>query len=387
MNQQKVETTLQTNLQGLSKLESELASIISPAILDYAYILTPKTAPQINLNLALNDNQKVVLENYIKKSSEVLKQFGVEIDISKKSVFEQFILFSRHIYLLRFMEARRLFAAYSLYRVPTPEERAFGKQIDENGYEAILLEIEIPNAFVIDNDGLLDLASSIENEQETSIIRSTLSSYTILFDVVENIFTDLFNINETQIFMTIHKDLLMKMFEDILQLLIVEANKETYNYLAKGYQPIEAVETVKSYISKITNTEGTKLPEIFSKVEDNILEIINLAFSEIKIDKKVRDDTTRDILHLVLNYCRRGKIVSDNLFKIEYIPHNELSELESEYHNLINVYILDNFGGILSKPSESYDINFSQNFKKDLFELVTNGVVNPNLTLDDYLQS
>lgn len=386
MNQPQTITILQTKLKEIYKLEVEIAKSVSPSLLDYVYIIAPNFAQEIKLN-NLSKAQEDVLARYNTKAKEILEDLTINLDVNDLSIFETFLELSHNIYLLRFVEARRIFADYSLFRVPTLEEKDFGKDMDEPTFELVSLEINIPGAFEITEDGLLDLNKTIEKESKEYAIRSTLSSFSNMYIQSEQMLRDLMNISENQIFVSVNQKTLLAIFERILQALIIRADAEVYSYLEKGFSPLESIGNVKDYILKTTPATGNDLPKIFAEFQNELTEIIVTELSKTHLDQTLLNKVQTDIIQLLMQYCRTGDLVSENFYKLEFVPYDQLSDLEKDYHNLINVYLLDDTGATLRTPSESYDIAFSRTFKRDLFELVTNGVVNPYLTLEDYLDS
>jgi len=370
----------------LGNLEKKIASQISPEIFDYMFLLTPETSQEIKLTSSLSMRQMSLLDQYNLISSQYIESLGIKLEELKTGTFEKFLTLSRNIYLIRFVESRKLFAEYSLFAVPSIEEMNLSYNFSGNIEPAMSMEIKIPDSLLISNNGELDFDKTVETEEKTNDIKSTLSSFSIFLDLANKSLRDLTNITMRAFLVSMNQNILLELMQIVLQILTIEISKTVYDYINKGYPPLEAVNNTTSLLLKTTKKTGTKLPDMLNHIQKDIEGLIeeNLQL-HIRLEKQILVDLKNEIMELIVHYCSQGLIVPTNFYKVVFQHHSDLPEEYLKYHHIMNVYLLDDFGDTSQNPNELYDIDFSRSFKEMLFNLVTNGTVNPNLTLEEYV--
>jgi len=385
---QKSQTKVKINNQtpDLNILEQEIADIFPPQVFDYPYILSPETHKDIKLNSPLSAKQIEVLSRYNSFADSFFTEIGVEIDHSEVDLFEKFLELSRNIYLVRFVEARKLFAQYSLFIIPTLAGLQIAKDFGESTESPVSMEISIPGSLLINDDGSFDFEGTVELEKKTNTIKSTFSSFSNFLDLANKSIADLTNITTRGFLISMNEKALLEIMQIALQNLIIEVNKLSYDYIDRGYSPREAYENVRKMLMETTPKTGTILPEVLKSsqkpTEDLIIENIKL---HIEIDQNVQEDLFTEIMELIVHYSSEGLLVSENMYKLRFLHYADLPADYQNYHHVIEVFLMDDFGDTLLNPSEAYDIDFSRNFKEILFTLVTNGMENPDLPIEDYL--
>jgi hypothetical protein len=377
--------SLEKYFQELSELEGRIASEISPEILDYLFLLDSNSKRKVSFNTPLTNKQISLLQEYNALGITVSKEVGIDLKFASEDVFEKFIEVSHEIYLMRFIEARKYFVEYALVRVLSEPEMLYLREANIDREQMFSIEIVMPEALILEASGKLDFDKTEALEARTNQIASTLSSYSNLFDLSSRIYTDLYNLSMRTFLISMNQNLLVTLLQDVLHIIIIEANKEVYKYLNSGYRPTEAIDNVKSMFKKSKNSR-TVFPDRFVSFQKDIEEIIDESLQSLKNnDIKLISELKTQIIELLILYIREGLVVSSNFYKVDFIHHNDLSEATSKYKHIINTYLIDDFGKTLREPSETYDIRFSQRFKKILFNLLTNGNINPILPLEKYL--
>jgi hypothetical protein len=375
-----------TTIEEIGKLEKLISTQISPYILDYIFLLAPNRDDRITLSKPLTVEQTKLLENFNQLSLKYFDSIELPLETEKVGTFENYLEIQRNVYLTRFVEARKLFAEYALFSIPTKEAEKLSKDLSPELEPAISMEIKIANALIINDDGSFNFKETKEKEETSNLIKSVFSSYGNLSYLTFKSIRDLYNITTRAFLISMNQDFLIKLMEVVLQKLIIESNKLVYNYLDKGYPTNEAISNVKSLLEKSTKKEGIELPSQFNNIEKEIEETIETNLKEnIKLEKKYLTDLKNEIYELLVHYSTTGKYVSTNFYKLKFIEFSDLGETYRNQHNVVELYLYDDFQDVSKHPAEAYDIDFSRDFKVTLFQLVTNGNENPNLTLEDYL--
>lgn len=386
MNQSYSDIQISDVVIELGNLEKQIANQISPEIFDYMFLLRPETSQEIKLTSALSLRQLDLLNQYNSASSTYIKSLGIEPEEIKGETFEKFLALSRNIYLIRFIEARKLFAEYSLFAIPSIEAMNLSYNFSGNIEPAMSMEIKIPDSLFTTSEGGLDLDKTITMEEKTNNIKSTLSSFSVFLDLATKSLRDLTNITTRAFLVSMNQNILLELMQIILQILTIEIGKNVYEYIDKGYPPLEGVDNVTSLLKKTTKKTGTELPAMLSHIQKDIENLIdeNLQL-HIHLEKVILTDLKNEIMELIVHYCSQGQVVPLNFYKLVFQHHADLPEEYERYHHVLNVYLLDDFRNTSRNPNEIYDIDFSRSFKETLFKLVTNGTVNPTLTLEEYI--
>jgi len=87
---------------------------------------------------------------------------------------------------------------------------------------------------------------------------------------------------------------------------------------------------------------------------------------------------------LFMIYC--GDFVPLSYFDVKFRSNPEFDNYEKRFHTLLDLYLIMDNGSKLPFPVETYNIDFTDEAKVEIFEAVTAGIVNPNFTLADYLE-
>jgi hypothetical protein len=146
----------------LTKLESEVSQAFPGEVFDYPYILTPEISTNVTLNAPLNSQQIKLLTKYNEFAQKYFSDLGIEIDLpSDAGLFEKYLEFSRNLYLVRFVEARKLFGLYSLFAIPTLGALEISRKSDDLSENTMSMEIFIPDAFVINDNGSFNFEDSV----------------------------------------------------------------------------------------------------------------------------------------------------------------------------------------------------------------------------------
>lgn len=387
MNQgSQLQVQVYSDADELTNLEKEIAGVFPYEVFDYPYILTPENYSEVKLTSPLSAKQMEVLTKYNSFVQKFFHNLGMEVNLPQTDVFEKFLELSRNVYLTRFVEARKLFAQYSLFAVPTLGAIQIALKSEDYTENTLSMEVNIPDSLVVNDDGTFNFDKTVDLEKKTNLIKSTFSSFSNFLDLANKSIPDLMNITTRSFLISMNEKIILEIMQVALQNLIIDVNKLVYNYISRGYTPIEAYENVRELLIETTPRTGTKLPETLKHAQKPTEELVRENIKQhIQIDQSVQDELFNEIMELIVHYSAQGELVSKNMYTLRFVHYADLPADYSRYHHVIEVFLMDDIGDTVTTPNEAYDIDFSRSCKQALFKLVTNGFENPRLTLNDYL--
>lgn len=370
---------------ALIALEKEIANTISPIVLNYVFLLDPEQNYQVQMSTSLTKNQLTLLQSYNSAAIKLLNKNGIETELKTDDVFEKFKSIQKDIYTLRYIQAKKYFASYAFVRIPTLEEKDLARLVDESDEIQIFLEIYIPAVIKLLDNGSVDLDATSVEESDTNTIAATMSSYSNYIDLANRMLKHIFSISDYVFLVSFNQSELIELFKNLLQPIVIQTNKDIYNYIKRGFKPKEAISNVKSLNSNEAEKNPRGFYNKFDHIDPLLNEFVENMMSKNKLDRKVVTNVVKDIVDLLVLYHKEGYTVSENYYKIKFIDYKDISPIYSKYHHLMEIYLYDDVGDTLGAASELYDIRFSTEFKRMLFNFVTGGIENPYLTLDEYL--
>lgn len=392
-NTEQKNTSIEDN-KVLTKLSKELADIevkigkkLGYKVFDYIYVLDPYSKSDIKVS-GLQAAENELLQKYIDTAHSILKALEIDVELESEDLFDQFLEISHEIYLIRFTEARQLAAEYAIVRIPTGTEQELLRKdpFVELPEFNVTISIDIPDGFIIDDYGRIDLKATEANEKRTNEIKATLSAIGEMLPVKEQMYSDMFRISHKAIMLSLNSERFKNFCEYAAQFFLVISAKLVYKYIQQGYSIIESKENVHDYLKKQTDGFGTKFPADYENLVSQLKEDLQDVFEGTKATKETIDTITNEFLELWVFYLNEGTFIPENYYETRFRDSKQFNTYEQYYHYIIDVFPYDDYGQLLWTPIEAYDIDFSQNTKKTIFEVVTNGIQNPDLTLDDYLR-
>jgi hypothetical protein len=158
---------------------------------------------------------------------------------------------------------------------------------------------------------------------------------------------------------------------------------KVYEFLDQKFTLIEAKNNVLNLISKQLKSEN-----YYSDMEKFKKEFLQTMITETRKIKALDEDTSKIISDEFWKIFRDNYdnliFFPENFYQISFRKAEEDREAEKDFSNVIDFYLLENDGAPWDMPIETYAIEFTEDVKKDIFNIVTNGFVNPNFTLTDY---
>jgi hypothetical protein len=237
---------------------------------------------------------------------------------------------------------------------------------------------------VIDALGNYNEYSTILKEKETHSIKSYISSVTFGRQRSTFLYTLFRNYTVKEFAPRLLEKELIDLCETIMTKIGMFLSKKVYEFLDQKFTLIQSKNNVLSLISKQLKTDDYYSDTKVFKEE--ILKTIKLGLSQLK---SLNEDTSQIITGELWNIFKNNfdtlMFFPANYYSIEFRKADETRESEKTFANVIDLFLINNDGSPWDMPIETYAIEFTQEAKVNIFDIVTNGFVNPNYTLKDYL--
>jgi hypothetical protein len=121
------------------------------------------------------------------------------------------------------------------------------------------------------------------------------------------------------------------------------------------------------------------------KFKADLLQVMRKEMLKIKaLDEETSKTISDEFWNIFRDNFDNLIFFPENYFQIDFRKSEDDREQENEFSNVIDFYLLENDGTPWDMPIETYAIEFTEDAKKDIFNIVTNGFVNPNFTLTEY---
>jgi archaellum component FlaF (FlaF/FlaG flagellin family) len=181
----------------------------------------------------------------------------------------------------------------------------------------------------------------------------------------------------------LEKDIL-KLCEIIMTKIGFFISTKVYEFLNNKYTLVEAKNNVLSLIGKQLSSNN-----YYSDLEKFKTELLQIIKSEISEIKSINEETANILIDEFWNIFKNNfdslLFFPANYYSIDFRKADDKRDSEKEFSNVIDFYLIENDGTPWDMPVETYAVEFTQETKEKIFEVITNGFVNPNFTLTDYL--
>ena len=364
----------------LNTYEQQIAKKLGPQIFDYLFLFSKDTSLEIKLPV-LDTNTQTLFNNFLLSANKVFKELKIPPN-ENKDLGKNFLETLADIYQLRYFDALKVFSEYQLERVPTKNEqqliRSLNQAADKSGETPLNIGIFIEDAFVEDDFGIIDYQASVKKENKEHDIKSYFSAYAQSMQLQKQFFYDLLDVTTRGMVPRLYQDELLKLNQEVLTEAIVFFAKRVYEYLERGFLPKDAQENVQEFYNSILQKQNYEYEPEFSDLKNNLQAILESLLNSINgLNKETISDLIEEYLELLKIYLQRGLLIPKTLFKFEFRQLQDEIYLES--------YLVFETGEFSSAPVETYKIALTDEAKTMIFNHVTNGIENPNFTLEDYL--
>ncbi|MEI7578831.1 MAG: hypothetical protein WCJ58_02195 [bacterium] len=378
--------TLDEKIHNLLILEKNLVKTFGPKVLNYITVFDPDIDFQINFP-KLNVNSKNLLETFNSKTLELLKMTGITPEINGSSLQENYLQISKELYTTRFVQARLLFAEYCLVRIRSKMEMQLITNFPNLDLPQNTFTIEKEDLIPPDEFGNVDTQSLITNEKNSHLIANTLSTIGNLENVSRKLLQDLDQITIKGMTPFMYKEQLLLLNEDLATHCLEYFSSFIYSYLEKGLTPTNAKANICSFYQEQFVLNPNDYPVTLTKFIEEIKIILQTNLLKIPdIYPETKQVLFSDYLDLVKLYIQEGSFLPQTYFKISFQEPDPENILEKPYQLIIAAFLINDDGEIDKYPIETYGVELTTAAKSLIFEAVTNNLINPLYTIENYLE-
>lgn len=365
------------------EIETKLKDTFGLEIFDYLFLFGKKI--KLPKDLVLNEKSNLLKEYIITINNffKSIDQPEVEIDFEK--IEESFIKTMHELYIFRYMLAQKLYSELELVRVETWFENKI-LEMPQNDFLNHIPEtfsIRIPGTLFTDSLGNYDEKKSREEEERTNKLKSHLSSISYSKQYADTLFFHFSNYTEKEIIPRLLDEAMIKLCEKVLLQIGVFISTKVYEFISQNFSPIEAKNNVLSLIRK--QIKSKEYYDDFSNFKKTLMALIKSELLKLKVlDEETINIVAEEFWNVFCLQFDSLIFFPNNYFKIIFRKTDTARDFEKNFTNLIDLYIIENNGSLWSMPIETFSVEFTRDSKEKIFNLVTNGFINPNYTLDDY---
>jgi len=261
-----------------------------------------------------------------------------------------------YLFMLRYQQAFKRYARYSLRRIQTPEEYGllykFGvKNAPQKQYIAFDVDRFIPKF----ENGALDIIKLIETEKIEKNIASYFSTITTLPNLSPLLLTEFTNITTCGFLPIVYK----KEFEDLIIELTFQVlfyfSKLVYEYLEKETPLTEIIGNLIAYYAQTVNPDSFKFSLDLENLESLIKEVlINQIKTMTMLSKKNKEILLYELIEVVLRFIQSGFTLPSFYYFTKIRNASEFDKNEYRIKYVCDLYLYDELGRKGKTVFESY---------------------------------
>ncbi len=387
--------SLKQLLEKISTLEGKLGAQLGMGIWLYANVFEPTLKQDLIIN-TLDAQSIPIITEYIELANSILKllkQPVIEINsqltrTEKENLNIAFAEAMHFIYKFRFIAAQKSFAEYTLRRIHTPLEKKIIEigHYDEDPESNLLYLLNLPDTIKINEIGKVDI-------EATTAFEATNHTLKIYFSVLPNVhsktqifFTLFFNKTTKGMVPRLYEKETKKLMEQLMIAMLVKPVKDIYKYLDRGYTVRQSTGNVLNYYKSIIESQKFSLLPDFAEVDKQLDSICRNNLDSIKaLTEKTKNILTEELKEMTINFFLSSAMLPVNYYNLVFRKANKDENDERYYDYLLDSYLIEDSSTYSNHPIETYGIELSKQSKTVIFQAVTNGQINPQYTLQDYL--
>jgi hypothetical protein len=380
---------IQNDLTLLKSLEKAIAHNISPLLLDYIPILAPEKSLDINLK-KINPKTADLLVQYINAGNQLLTKLKIPAHTSTKDLLNDYLDVIHDIYLLRFVNAKAIYAKYELYRIPTQFEIKIQElQNTKKQPDIQVYSLNFPDGLIINKQGDVDWQATIQAEQSEHLLARHLTAFKKAKTFAHQMFIDLQAITTKALAYPIFEKELMEMTEAVIEKATFFFSKDVHHYLDKKYSLEDSIVNVYEYYSNIAKQGNKQLMGELNSFFNEITTIINTSLGQIKdLNSDTKAAILDDYLELIISYIKTKLLLPTDYYQMIYRDEKQLHESEKgeDYNHILDFMLYVPEGGVTEFAYETFVVDFTTDAKFFIYQTVVGDNINPQLTLKNYLR-
>ena len=382
-------TTFYNELQELKAIEVQVAKKISPTLLDYMFLFAPDVTYNIKIS-SLSKEGEGLLKLYINKADAFLTKLNLPINKPLENIVETFVDKLHDMYMLRFIDAKLLYAEYEFFRIPTRFETALHeKSLGSFKVPEETTSFIFPDSLVLDKTNDIDWEKSLLLEKTEHTIARNISAYKNARILQDQMFNDLEAITTRAFAFMIIKKELQEVINEVLHKVFFFFSGEVYKYINKNYGLEESVSNVYEYYKESAEKGPDQFVKTLKKLFTEIDTILEIRLSAIpEMNATTKEMLIDDFRELITAYFLYKMVFPKDYYEAQIRDHTEFYENEKgfNYLKIIDLFMYIPEGGVTEMALESFVVDFSDGAKFFIFKAVVGDVENPVFTLKDYLR-
>jgi hypothetical protein len=374
---------------NLSVVENQIYKIYGGRIFDYVCVLSDNKRIKIEFPLILQNPQ--ILEEYINIARQILIINSIELSDNFESlnITDKFIQISQKIFALRLIIAKQIYNKFHLIRILAPIEREIIAKNPELDNPDNTYAIEIDNFIITDQMGEVDLTQTKLLESQNFNIAIKISSLVQAQEIKDDFLEDFLDMTEFQFIGNMFKEQLQDLIFDLVIETMRHSGFEVYAALSRNIPLQEAINNQVLFYNKSIPAGTHQFPVFLERLERNLEQIFTMHHPRLDLIKKENKQLIlNEMKELIMFYLKEGNIIPHNYYRLKFREGNPEDTYEQDFPYILEAYLLNDIGNPKQKeyPIETYSIEYNIESKVGIFNFVTNGIVNPYYTLDDYIQ-
>jgi hypothetical protein len=372
----------------IDDLQKKIQGFLGSQVFDYIFLFSNREPPQITID-SLSPQTEELIESFNKLAEEFLVKLGVNLQLNEPDTGKKFLQLSRELYMARYIAARQEYAEYQLVRVSTPIERKLLQIVpDVEGFQQLpgAVTMAFPNAFEIDDLGRVDIKATEAKERQDHLISSYLSTVAEIGGLSRLLVKAYEEITIFGFVPVFYKDQLLQICDRVAQTLEVHFAQQVYAYLSRGLSPSQAKLNVQSYYTQLTAHNQTEFHPSMSEIGNEVHSILDEELPQLKqLYPPTRAAVKAELIEVIVFMINEGDFIPAGYYELRFRSNANFDTYEQRFNALIDLYIILDDGTQIPSPMETYNIEYTQESKAEIFDAVTAGIENPRFTLADYL--
>lgn len=386
------ETTNSTTqaIENISALEKKISSLLGNNIWNYAQILNPALNSELKLQ-ALTDTARQTLQDYITQVNNVLNAFEIDplsVETDGSNITEQFELASLFVYKMRYKKALELFADYELVRVKTWLENKILKSanMDQHPDNDITYTVHVADSIITLPNGMIDREATIKSENETHRLKTVFSLLPYAPRAARSRLIYFYDVSARGGAYRVYNDQLQELITKMIGIFLEVPVQTIYSYLQRGYTPRQAQANTISYYGKILKDQKYQLAPALAELDQELSTFARTTLDTLEaLEEESKNILIKELKEKIILDFANGALIPQVFYQLEFHKPRDFDEVIPGSGLQVDLFMYDDTRLVSDFPLESYSVNLTSEAKTQIFEFVTNGIVNPNYTLKDFL--
>jgi hypothetical protein len=244
----------------------------------------------------------------------------------------------------------------------------------------------MPDVILTTPGGAVDLQATAAQEQKTAEIKCYFSTFPAADKYKLSLFNVLYERSSYSMVPRLFEDKILELCKQVLHSLLYSPVHTIYDYLDRGYSPVQALNNTSRYIENILRKQNFSLSPEFSDTDALLDDLIHKELDKIpQLEKKTKDVFAKELKYEAIIRLNSREIYPNNYYQLNFRKPLPTNPEEAEFDALVDLYIYTEHGLNNDYPMETYALILTEEAKQNIYQVVSNGQIDPNFTVNDYL--